>query len=77
MSIISWNCRGMAAPATIRELHELCKADKLAIFLMETRAPKGRVQRMKRRLKFHKCFVVEPRGLSGGLCVFWNNEVQL
>lgn len=25
MSIISWNCQGLAAPTTIRELTELCK----------------------------------------------------
>lgn len=78
MSIISWNCRGMAAPATIRELHELCKAHQPAMmFLMETRAQIGRVETVKRRLKFNNVFVVNPRGLSGGLCLFWNDKVQV
>lgn len=78
MSIISWNCRGMGAPATIRELHELCKAYQPAIlFLMETRAPMGRIEKMKRRLKFQNCFAVDPIGLSGGLCILWKENVQI
>lgn len=78
MSIMSWNCRGLAAPATIRELKELCKAHQPAIlFLMETRAQKERVENMRRRLKFHNCFTVDPRGHSGGLCLFWSDKVQI
>lgn len=78
MTIISWNCRGLAALATIRELSELCKVHQPDIvFLMETRAPKERVEKMRRRLKFQRCFVVNPRGLSGGLCLFWNDHVNV
>lgn len=32
---------------------------------------------MKRRLKFHNCFSVDPRGLSGGLCLFWTGKVHI
>lgn len=78
MSIISWNCRGLASPATIRELSELCRIHQPDImFLMETRAPRERAEKMQRRLKFKRCFVVNPIGLSGGLCLFWNDNVHV
>ncbi|XP_020970175.1 uncharacterized protein LOC110268393 [Arachis ipaensis] len=46
MSIISWNYHGVAAPATVSELHSI--------------------------LYFEHVFHIEPRGLSGGLCLLWN-----
>ncbi|XP_072066788.1 uncharacterized protein [Arachis hypogaea] len=73
MSIISWNCRGVAAPVTVSELHSMCKQLKPAIvFLMETRARDSTIKKLKRRLHFENVFHIEPRGLSGGLCLLWN-----
>ncbi|RYQ90696.1 hypothetical protein Ahy_B09g096724 [Arachis hypogaea] len=73
MSIISWNCRGLAALATISELQNLCKQIKPAIvFEIETRAKGKTVMKIRKRLHFEESFCIEPRGLSGGLCLFWN-----
>lgn len=78
MTQISWNCRGLAAASTIRELKELCQPQRPAIiFLMETRAPEGRIDSVRRRLKFQNMFCVEARGLSGGLGLIWNDEVHV
>lgn len=78
MTQISWNCRGVAAPSTVRELKELCKTHKPAIlFLMETRASVGRIEKVRRRLHFQQCFSVDSIGLSGGLALFWNEEVHV
>lgn len=78
MTVLSWNCRGLAAAPTFRELKNLCKIYRPAIiFLMETRAPEERVERVRRRLKYKNMFCVEAIGRSGGLCLFWNDEVQL
>lgn len=78
MTTLSWNRRGLAAAPTISELKELCREYKLAIvFLMETRARKEQIERMKRRLQFKFCFCVEPRGLAGGLAIFWSSGIQL
>lgn len=44
---------------------------------METRAPKDRCEKMRRQLKFQNSFTVDPRGLSGGLCLFWNDIVHM
>lgn len=78
MNILSWNCRGLAGLATMNELKELCKFHQPAIlFLMETRAPRGRVEKLQRSLKFSSMYYVDPRGLTGGLCLLWNDKVNV
>lgn len=78
MSLISWNCRGLAAAPTIKELRELCRSYQPAVvFIMETKSSKERIEKVKRALQFKESFVVDPRGLSGGLCLLWNVKVNL
>ncbi|KAJ1394661.1 Endonuclease/exonuclease/phosphatase superfamily [Sesbania bispinosa] len=78
MKIISWNCRGVAATATVSELRELSSKHRPTIvFLMETRAKEGKLNRLKRLTKLQHLFCVEPDGLSGGLALFWDNSVEV
>lgn len=78
MTFLSWNCQGLAAPPTSNELRELCKLYQPAVvFLMKTKAPRGRVEKVKRSLHFAESFSMEPRGLSGGLCLLWNRKVSI
>lgn len=78
MMHLNWNCHGMAAAATVRELREFCRSQLPAVvFLMESCAPWERVDHMRRRLKYHDCFSVDPRGQSGGLCLFCTKEVDI
>ncbi|RYR70856.1 hypothetical protein Ahy_A02g005160 isoform A [Arachis hypogaea] len=78
MIILSWNCRGVAASLTISELLNLCKQKKPSIiFLIETRAKDIKIKRIRRRLHFDKYFCVEPRDLSGGLCILWKDIVNI
>ncbi|RYR42164.1 hypothetical protein Ahy_A08g038628 [Arachis hypogaea] len=73
MSIISWNCRRVAVPVIVSELHSMCKQLKLTIvFLIETRARESTIKKLKRKLHFENVFHIEPWGLSGGLCLLWN-----
>lgn len=78
MTILSWNCRGVAATATMNELRELCKHHQpVVLFLMETKAPKERIRKIQQSLKFQASFCVESRGLSGGLALFWNDNISV
>ncbi|XP_072066501.1 uncharacterized protein [Arachis hypogaea] len=78
MSVLSWNCRGAAAPATVSEAQDLCRKLKPDIlFLIETRAKECRIMKLKRKLRFEKHFCVELRGLSGGLCLLWNKNLDV
>lgn len=70
MNIISWNCRGLAATATINELKGISKKYQSAnVFLMETRASKERIEHLRRSFKFQFSFTVDPNGSIGGLCL--------
>ncbi|KAJ1431598.1 Endonuclease/exonuclease/phosphatase [Sesbania bispinosa] len=76
MSWICWNCRGLAAASTIRELKGLCSKYKSSlVFLSETRAVGQKIERFRRQLRFDHCFWVNPIGLSGGLCIFWKRPL--
>ncbi|KAJ1411819.1 Zinc finger, CCHC-type [Sesbania bispinosa] len=78
MSWISWNCRGIAAASTNNELMELCKRFQLSLlFLLETRAKEEKVEKMRMRLRFKFSYRVPPVGLSGGLCLLWNNSLEV
>lgn len=78
MTILSWNCRGVVVSATRNELRELKKVYHPAIiFLMETRAPKGRICKLRRALKLQSSFCVDPVGLSGDLCLLWDDSVTI
>src|ERR1044072_1533334 len=78
MNLLSWNCRGLPAPATMRELKELrMKLQPTIVFLMETRAPLVRVEKVRNELNYPNGFCVEAAGISGGLGLFWNNTVAI
>lgn len=78
MTTISWNCRGLAAATTSKELHDLVKCPKPAIlFLMETRAQKESLDRVKRKFKFQNAFCVPALGTAGGLGLIWNNAYEI
>ncbi|XP_025640911.1 uncharacterized protein [Arachis hypogaea] len=78
MIVVSWNCRGMAAPSAVSELRSICKYLRPSVlFLMETKASNLSCVRLKRTLGFDNMFCVESRGLSGGLCLFWKNNLSV
>ncbi|XP_062171134.1 uncharacterized protein LOC133876926 [Alnus glutinosa] len=78
MSILSWNCRGLGNPQTVRVLHQLVKEKNPSfVFLMETFCSKSYMEKIRCRLGFESLFVVDPVGRSGGLALFWRNSTGL
>lgn len=78
MKVFCWNCQGLGTPLTVRALGANIARDRPnVVFLMETKNQEQVVQRMKKRLKFSFCFVVNPIGIAGGLAVLWNDQVEL
>jgi exonuclease III len=76
MKLLVWNCRGMRKPAAVRALlgiQERVKPDVL--FLSETHLDKAKAGKLKRRLGFDKMEVWESDGRSGGLLMFWQEEL--
>ncbi|XP_040990938.1 uncharacterized protein LOC121238163 [Juglans microcarpa x Juglans regia] len=77
MSCLSWNCWGLGNSRTVRELHLLVKNKAPNfVFLMETKFRRNKVERIKNFLKMENSFIVECRGLSGGLTFLWKEEID-
>ena len=78
MSLLCWNCRGAGKPTTVRELRDLTKQYVPSVLcILETQIEGSRVENMAGSLGFNKSFVVSSSGRSGGLGIFWNEEIKL
>ncbi|GKV09429.1 hypothetical protein SLEP1_g20934 [Rubroshorea leprosula] len=63
---------------TVRCLIELVGLKKPAVvFLCETLLDIRGMEKVRRRLGFRHCFVVDRVGRSGGLAMLWNPDIQL
>lgn len=75
---MSWNCRGIGVAMTVRALRDLVSHyHPSLLFLCETKAKKRKVDHLRRILAFDHGFVVDASGRSGGLALFWKNDVTV
>lgn len=77
MNILSWNCRGLGTLRTVRVLGDLIKAhNSNFLFLSETISFANKIEELRIKLGFAQCFSVDKVGRSGGLTIFWKNNVS-
>lgn len=75
--MLSWNCRGLGSPRTVRVLGNLIKShNPNVLFLSETISKAGRIEQLRVKFGFSQCFAVDCVGRSGGLGVFWRHNVE-
>lgn len=78
MSILAWNCRGLANP---RAIHFLCdvitRIRPSFVFLSETKVNKNSVVKVCKRLGFAGCHSVDSQVKGGGLALLWKNECDI
>ncbi|KAJ4960944.1 hypothetical protein NE237_020854 [Protea cynaroides] len=61
-----------------RKLLRLLKSEKPEIlFLIETKNKHEKLEQLKKKFKFHHLFTVDPIGFSGGLALFWKDNISL
>ncbi|XP_059436330.1 uncharacterized protein LOC132169290 [Corylus avellana] len=78
MRAISWNCRRLGNPETVRDLCHMVKEKKpLLVFLMETKMNAKKMEFVRIKLKFDNMFAVDSVGRSGGLALLWMDKLQL
>ena len=66
MKCLSWNCRGLGNPRTVRQLLDIVSRFKPEIvFLMEVKTSMENMERIKCRLKFERFFFVEGKNRGG------------
>ena len=70
MNPISWNCRGLGNPRSVRMLQNLVRCwNPKIVFLMETKTRKNRMERIKNRIGFANGLIVPSVGRSGGIAL--------
>ncbi|XP_019189008.1 PREDICTED: uncharacterized protein LOC109183382 [Ipomoea nil] len=75
MSVLSWNCRGLGGPRTVRELLDLVSKKRPDfVFLMETKSCSIRLESVRVRLGFEGLLCVDRVGMGGGLTLFWREK---
>ncbi|XP_062014504.1 uncharacterized protein LOC133731044 [Rosa rugosa] len=79
LDILSWNCRGICNDTTTRALKDLISQNRPQIvFLCETKiSTQGAFQALHRALGFVHSEAVLSDGQSGGLGLFWNDDVNI
>ncbi|XP_074336036.1 uncharacterized protein LOC141673201 [Apium graveolens] len=75
MNLLSWNCRGLGNPRTVRVLGDVIRSLKPTfLFLSETKVDKGRIDELCSKYGFSDCFAVNRIGQGGGLAVMWKEN---
>lgn len=70
MNAVSWNCRGLGNPRTVRALGDVVKSHNPEIlFLIETLSNKERMKQLSGKLGFNNHLAVECVGRSGGIAL--------
>lgn len=78
MSLISWNCRGLENPRTVKALQKVVQQkEPILVFLTETKLNKERVEIVKDKCNFKFSWVVPCVGRSGGLALFWKEGIKV
>jgi hypothetical protein len=78
MGILGLNYCGLGGATIVRELRDLAKWHTPSLlFVVETQLQDKRVESLSRSLGFDKCFAISISGRSGGLGLYWNNEIKV
>lgn len=73
MSVLAWNCRGAAHSDFMDTMADIYRQHSpMIIFILETRLPASRIERLKSLLRLESSHGVDSIGLSGGIWMLWD-----
>jgi exonuclease III len=78
MSLFSVNCRRVGNALTVRELKDfVVKFYPSILCIQETQISRTRVEALASTFGFDNAFAVDTDGRSGGLGIYWNNDISI
>jgi hypothetical protein len=78
VSIFSWNCQGIGQSRTVQELSALVRAKSPSmVFLMEMCRSAVCATNLRWRLGLKHAVGADSLGQSGGLMLFWHENVEV
>ena len=78
MSALCWNCRGAGKPTAIRELREFTrKFAPTMLCIIETQIKGAHVESLAGTLGYDNPYAIDSQGRSGGIGIFWNNNIKV
>lgn len=78
MKILSFNCRGLGNPRTVRALYDIVKRKAPSlVFLMETKLHKHEMEKVKFKLGFANGLFYDANNRAGGLVLLWWSDVNV
>lgn len=79
MIAMFWNCQGLGHASIVCALRELCSSHRLVlVFLSEVRISNDtKIKNIAASLKFDSFFLVPSCGSATGLCLLWNNSIDI
>ena len=78
MSAISWNCRGLGNPLTVKTLQKVVlEKDPTLVFLMETKFSVNQMEGIKGKIERQEGLVVPSVKRGGGLAFLWKRAVKV
>jgi exonuclease III len=78
MSCATWNCRGLDNATTVKELRDFAKSFAPSVLcVLETQVHRTRVEGLRHTLGYDNAFAVSSSDRSGGLGIYWNNEIKV
>ena len=78
MNPLSWNCRGIKNPWSVRALHNLVQRyNPKIVFLMETKVGVQKMIRVQSRIGLQNGIIIPSEGRSGRLALLWERELDV
>jgi exonuclease III len=78
MKILGWNCRGICNASTVKALRASIRVHHpIIVFLSETKASTCHISKVASLLGFSNFICVDSHGRSSGLCLLWENSLQV
>ena len=77
INLLSWNCRDLGSLRVVQEVTKMVtKYKPQVIFLIEMKRKNHKMEWLRSKWKFDRCFTMEEIGIGGGLAILWINKVQ-